>query len=173
MRFSVALASIAAVVAAIGLAGCAGCSDPAAGEGDAGVDGDGGSTCDGGLLDPVANLCWQNPRAVAGYAFQDAIDYCGDLTLGARADWVLPRRDDFVGLLGGCDDDVMDWENGYCDPCAESATCGALFGADTGWYWSSTLYDMNHAWVAHFGDGYLNRSEIGFDLYVRCVRPGP
>jgi hypothetical protein len=174
MRALTSFGPVAALVAACGAMVCAGCGGGSATpEGDAGDAGVGEPTCDGGQLDPAANLCWQHPKAAEALAMQDAIDYCDDLSLGARTDWVLPSRDDFTGLLGGCDGDVTSWHNGYCSPCADSASCGALFGADAGWYWSSTIYDPSHAWIAHFGDGYVNKSEIGFYFNVRCVRPGP
>jgi hypothetical protein len=174
MRALTSFAPVAALAVAVGVVMGSGCGgDSATDAGDAGIAGDGGPSCDGGQLDLAANLCWQHPKAPQSFAMQDAIDYCNDLSSGARTDWVLPSRDDFTGLLGGCDGDVTSWHNGYCDPCADSATCGALFGADAGWYWSSSLYDTSHAWIAHFGDGYVNTSEIGFNFNVRCVRPGP
>jgi hypothetical protein len=173
MRIMAVFRLVAALAAsALGGVGCGG-GDVAADAGDGGIDPDDGLSCDGGRLDVASELCWQHPQAPAYYAWQDAIYYCDALELAGSTDWVLPSRDDFIGLLGGCDGDVTGGENGFCSPCADGATCGELFGADGDWYWSSTAYDDGHAWLAHFDDGYLNRSDVGYAFYVRCVRPGP
>jgi hypothetical protein len=167
MRSTVALASITALAAAS--VGCGG-GDGAAGGGDAGIDTDDGLGCDGGRLDEASDLCWQHPLAPAYYAWSDAVAYCDALDAGGHDDWALPTRDELMGLLGGCDAAIAGGGNGYCAACAESDACRALFGADGEWYWSATPYDAGSAWLAHFDDGYLNRSDTGYAFYVRCVR---
>jgi hypothetical protein len=127
--------------------------------------------CAGGRLDLVTNLCWQDPMA-AEMTWQDAVDYCDGLDTAGHTDWVLPSRDDFVTLLGACDADVSSGGTGYCDSCAASDSCGALFGSDAGWYWSSSPAETDYAWVAFFDSGYVVGYLATLDFNVRCVHPG-
>ncbi|MFO8073093.1 MAG: hypothetical protein R6V85_14575 [Polyangia bacterium] len=94
--------------------------------------------CAGGRLDPATGLCWQNPPLDESEYFwpQD----CLDLELGGHDDWYIPTRQDFVELLGGCDQGVLSGNYGYCNSCAQSETCSALFGDDQGYYWAATYY---------------------------------
>lgn len=126
--------------------------------------------CEGGRFDAATGLCWQNPAAPGQYPWLEAIDYCNGLELAGHGDWILPSRGDFLDLLGGCDDDALGGNAGYCDPCAESEKCTALFGEDLSMYFSSTPYDADNSWTAYFSTG-----EVGHDLatagyWVRCVR---
>ena len=128
--------------------------------------------CAGGRYDQSTGLCWQHPRS-ENYEWQAAIDYCDDLDLAGHTDWHLPSRDDFIELLGDCDSDVAGGGSGFCNLCEESGTCSALFGSDTDWYWSSSSYDSNSAWVAYFSSGGVNVLIVINDRDVRCVRSGP
>ncbi len=142
---------------------------------DSDTDTDSGSDtldCEGGRYDQSTGLCWQNPRASGTYKWQGAIDYCDDLDLAGHTDWHLPSRDDFIELLGDCDSDVAGGGSGFCNLCEESGTCSALFGSDTDWYWSSSSYDSNSAWVAYFSSGGVNVLIVINDRDVRCVRSG-
>lgn len=130
--------------------------------------------CDGGRYDESTGLCWQHPRTIDDYAWQAAIDYCDGLDFGGHTDWVLPTRQDFVDLFGGCDDNVLDGYNGWCNPCPESETCSALFGADTDWYWSSSSSSItDNAWYVNFVSGIVNPGPKELLNFVRCVRAGP
>ena len=165
------------LLALAALAGCGG------GDGnndiDSGTDGDTEavvSDCDGGRYDEATGLCWQHPKASETYEWQEAIDYCDGLDLGGHTDWVLPTRQNFIDMLGGCDSAVLGEGNGYCNTCAASATCSALFGADTDLYWSSSSYNSpigGDAWGVNFDGGNLYDTDKVVTLYVRCVRSGP
>ena len=136
--------------------------------------GDGGDApCAGGQLDEAGGLCWQDPPADGSFEWQAGIDACDALVLGDRDDWRLPTRDELASLLGGCDDQVLAGEAGYCAPCADSARCAAMLGDDGGWYWSSTPRDSNYAWGAGFADGRIGYDYADEVLDVRCVRPAP
>jgi len=76
-------------------------------------------------------------------------------------------------MLGGCDGNVLGGNNGYCNTCAASATCSALFGADIDWYWSSSLYFSAAAWVVVFDNGAVGTDFFASEHSVRCVRSGP
>lgn len=129
--------------------------------------------CEGGRLDPTTDLCWQHPKASGAYEWQKAMDYCDDLDLAGHTDWYLPSRDDLIGLLGGCDSNVMNEEFGYCDSCEEGETCSALFDSDGDWHWSSSTYGSYRAWRIGFRFGYVDYYNVSSGKYVRCVRPGP
>jgi hypothetical protein len=129
--------------------------------------------CAGGRYDETTGLCWQHPAAGETYAWQAAIDYCDELDLGGHTDWVLPGRDDFIALLGGCDSDVTSGGSGNCSSCEASTTCGALIGADSEWYWAATEFDSLSAWRFDFEYGFVYHGSNESPGGVRCVRPGP
>jgi len=128
--------------------------------------------CAGGRFDASTGLCWQDP-SVCCYDWQEAIDYCEGLDLAGHTDWTLPSRQDFIDLLGGCDSGVLGGSSGYCNSCAESETCGELFGSDGEWCWSSSPYDSYRAWRVGFGYGRVSYDVVSRGRDVRCVRPGP
>lgn len=151
------------------------------GDSDSDADSDKGDSS-GCVLDTDANLCWQEPKSDDRYPWYEAIDYCNDLDLGGSADSVLPTRQDFIDMLGGCDSSVLSGSDGYCNSCAESTTCTALFGTDNDDYWSSSPYEIGsgQGWFVDFyqghvygwvGDGPDNDVPIGH--FIRCVRSGP
>jgi hypothetical protein len=128
--------------------------------------------CEGGRLDPSTNLCWQHPKAGGFYTWYQAKSYCYELDLAGHSDWILPSRDDFIDLLGGCDSDVMSGIWGNCNSCAESEACGAMFGSDTDRHWSSspsTQFD-SCAWYVNFDNGYVDDGDVDSGRGVRCVR---
>lgn len=130
--------------------------------------------CDGGRYDEAHNLCWQHPKASGTYGWQPAIDYCEALDLGGHTDWVLPTRQEFVDMLGGCDADVLSGSEGYCDSCEGSATCSVLFGEDVYWHWSSSYADLeSYAWSVHFFNGDVADIAKNSAHNARCVRGGP
>ncbi|MDD5308553.1 MAG: DUF1566 domain-containing protein [Deltaproteobacteria bacterium] len=128
--------------------------------------------CDGGRYDSATGLCWQN-RSIGSYEWQEAIDYCDGLDLGGHTDWYLPSRDDFIELLGGCQSEVIGGGTGYCDTCAASATCSALFDMDVDWYWSSSSVNASYAWFVNFNFGSVRYYYKTENTYARCVRSGP
>jgi hypothetical protein len=128
--------------------------------------------CAGGRYDSVRDLCWQYPPPDETLDWENAVDYCDDLDLAGHTDWTLPGRQDFVDLLGGCDDDVLGGNAGYCDSCADSSTCSSLFGPDEDWYWSSSPVGGASAWFAYFFNGYVEWLLIDNEGSTRCVHPG-
>jgi Protein of unknown function (DUF1566) len=131
--------------------------------------------CAGGRYDSTHDLCWQNPQAPGTYTWQDAMDYCDDLDLAGHSNWYLPRRQDFLSLLGVCFSDVLEGGAGHCVSCAESVTCTALFGPCDGKYWSSSpspsFQNNDCAWLVHFDIGYVSSSYLTNEtVSVRCIR---
>jgi hypothetical protein len=139
-------------------------------------DGDSDIDCSEGKYDVSTGLCWQHPSVPDVlfdplYEWREAIDYCDGVTLGGVGGWQLPSRDDFIDLLGGCDSDVLDGDEGYCNSCAESETCTVLFESDGGGYWSSSPVNDEVAWYVGFNDGHVAKVHISNVSDVRCVRP--
>jgi hypothetical protein len=130
--------------------------------------------CDGGRLDPNTGLCWQHPIPSKVGDQSEAISYCDDLDLAGQEDWVLPSRDDFVNLLGDCDEMVMSGIPGFCNPCAQSEACNAAFGPDQETYYSSSFEEeqADYVWMANLEAGHLGLHDPADYLLVsvRCVR---
>jgi formylglycine-generating enzyme required for sulfatase activity len=82
----------------------------------------------------------------------------------------LPTRREFIDLLGDCDSDVRNDAYGYCKKCSESRKCSKMFTSDTNWYWSSSEYNDENAWVADFNTGQLDKFRVVLISSVRCVR---
>jgi hypothetical protein len=137
--------------------------------------------CDGGRLDPNTGLCWQDPVPDCGDCdayYLYGIEYCDGLELAGHDDWFLPGLEDFMDLLGGCDDPDEWGEIDYCNPCEDSPACNAAFPGDQRWYWTSTEADVTgeFAWMVKFESGQLGISDgSGMNppstpMHVRCVR---
>ena len=139
---------------------------------------------------------WQNGSQVGAdwYTWQDAKDYCANLSWGGYSGWRLPDIDELRSLIRGCNGTetggacgVMDGcLNGGCwnDPCSG---CDYLAGPGSGgaywppeisganyWYWSSSAVadDANLAWNIDFDYGHVYGYGV-HSLYdgARCVRP--
>ncbi len=81
----------------------------------------------------------------------------------------LPSREEFVFLLDRCDSLVKKGGSGKCKSCAKSKKCRSLFGADSGWYWTSTSF-THSAWYVFFGNGNVFSFAKDRKDIVRCVR---
>lgn len=82
----------------------------------------------------------------------------------------LPTRQEYLDLLGGCDDDAVKGNRlGKCRTCQKSPVCSLMFGQDSFWYWSIQQGTPN-AWGINFKKGRINDDIEGHESYVRCVR---
>ena len=140
--------------------------------------------------DPTSGLTWQNVPA-GPMTWQDAVNYCNGLSLAGHNDWYLPRIQELISLIRGCDQSGC----GISDPgcldlsCADGcSTCSYLAGPGSGgcywdpalegpcdWYWSSSsyAYDTSCAWLVYFHSGRVSYYDKTYAIYVRCVRLGP
>lgn len=116
------------------------------------------------ITDTVTGLEWQKATASGAYTWQDALDYCEDLTLPGKSDWRLPDKNELRSLV---------------DYSRNSPAIDIVFFPDTQSlpYWSSTtLVDhTNLAWVVDFDTGIDYPGLIGgksSSFYVRAVRGG-
>jgi len=111
------------------------------------------------VTDNDTGLQWQDNKSVTK-TWQEAIDYCENLTLGSYEDWRLPNMNELTSLV---DDSKfipsIDTVFQYTAP---------------NHYWSSTTYaDLsNLAWIVTFGYGYQSYRSKSGSYYVRCVRAG-
>jgi len=83
----------------------------------------------------------------------------------------VPTAEEFSVLLeetGGVGSGGKD-----CDGDDGPTMCTGMFGSDSGWYWSSSLYGVHSAWYAEFFNGYVGHNYVYNGGYVRCVRTGP
>ena len=129
--------------------------------------------CPGGRYDVENDLCWQHPGSEENYLWSDAVSYCSALDLGGYTDWYLPVKQEFLNMLGDCDDDVLIVGSGYCAPCGESPNCTAMFGGYGSWYWTSSMpSDTSQAYRVIFATGNISYSDKTDVFYVRCVRDG-
>jgi hypothetical protein len=121
---------------------------------------------DEAVLDKETGLTWaRNANLDGTKSWQDAINYCANLTISDRKGWRLPTREELASLL-----DI-------------SQTIPALpIGYDifsnvqsNYYYWSSTEYegDSSKAWYVYMGLGHVrNDSKNLAGTYVWPVRGG-
>ncbi len=140
-----------------------------------------------------STLVWQNPPADSTMDWDDAKDYCANLSLDGHSDWRLPTILEFRSLIRGCPGTVTGGACGVTDSCLDSSCwsesdCWSCSGGDgpadgcywpdemegsCGWYRSSSPvedYD-DSAWTVNFGNGHVSASIVNNDGgSVRCVR---
>jgi hypothetical protein len=151
--------------------------------------------CEGGLLDPTTNLCWQDPPGSKSMVWQTATTSCEDLDLGGHTDWRLPTIGELRSLIRGCAATETGGACGVTDDCLDASCSGdACYGCDSGagpsggcyWpsemagdcggFWSSSPQgdSADLVWGVSFGEGFVyedaNEQAIGS---ARCVRNGP
>jgi hypothetical protein len=123
-----------------------------------------------GQLDSGRNLCWEHPRSTDTFTWDQAVQYCDTLSLGGHVDWRLPSRQNYLDLLGNCDGEVLSGNSGYCNPCAASDACNALFSSELAWHWTGTEYDFDSRWRVNFETGKVGKVRGEFTMSIRCVR---
>lgn len=116
--------------------------------------------------DPASHLTWQYPTAVNWMGWQEAMDYCAQLTLGGGG-WHLPTISELRTLIRNCPYTETDGACGVTDSCleqyqcwGESDVCNGCEDGGCNWdpalfyegegsclppYWSSSTY-TNSAW---------------------------
>ena len=124
------------------------------------------------------NLQWSK-TAPDAMDWNNAINYCKNLSEGGHNDWRLPSIDELRTL-------IQNPETTISGKCRISEKAGKLSSedwdqedclmhsklSDTGWFWSSSVRSDNSdsAWYVNFGSGDVNDNPIGHNNDVRCVR---
>ena len=111
------------------------------------------------VIDNETGLQWQDNESVTK-TWQNAINYCEDLTLGSHNDWRLPNRNELDSLV---DDSKF---NPSMSPVFES------FASYDYWSSTTTASNSNYAWYVAFNYGYQHYGYKLSNYYVRCVRAG-
>ena len=142
--------------------------------------------------DTSSGLTWQNPPAESSIPWQEAMDYCEDLTLDGHEYWRLPTISELRSLIRGCEATQTEGPCGVKDGCLSLSCwsdlctgCSYDGGPDDGcyWpveaegpccgYWSSSSFESvgNDAWLVGFdlGDVYFFDKDWSAGN-VRCVR---
>jgi len=112
------------------------------------------------VTDNNSMLEWQDNTTAAKLKWEDAINYCENLTLNGKSDWRLPNINELFSIT---------------EHSKGSPTINSIFKNTTeGFYWSSTSYsgDSSYAWVVSFEYGSNTYYSKQKSYSVRCVRAG-
>jgi hypothetical protein len=130
-------------------------------------------------------------------ASYEAAKFCEDLTIGDYSDWYLPAKNELEVLYyflkptttanytgSGSNANAVSPEpisTNYTSGSPAQTTATGINGFRIGeanafasaYYWSSTEYVANSAWVQGFDDGLQGSFNKGGSIYVRAVRRVP
>ncbi|QAR33716.1 DUF1566 domain-containing protein [Geovibrio thiophilus] len=109
------------------------------------------------VTDAAAGLMWQDDEEAETtfLAWQDAINYCEALTLGAYSGWRLPNIRELHTII----------DYGTYSPAVYSVFENTYPSS----YWSSTGHAVTTAWRVSFDDGTADISPYTDSFYIRCV----
>jgi len=112
--------------------------------------------------DSSTGLMWQDnsDAKTIKLAWQDAVEYCQDLTIEGYSDWRLPSIKELQTLV-----DISKYN---------PAIISGLDNTASSYYWSSSVNvsDSSYAWRVSFDNGSTSYNNKTNKYYVRCVRAG-
>lgn len=124
---------------------------------------------DSTVTDPQTGLMWEAKTDDDGardkdneYTWQEALDYCSNLTLAGHSDWRLPTIKELASLA-----DLSRY-----NPAINTTYFPNTVVAFGSYYWSSSSYanDPGDAWYVYFFYGNDNYDNKPNPRYVRAVR---
>jgi len=120
---------------------------------------------DGTITDNLTGLMWtKNANLLGGYkTWQEALDYCNDLTLGGYSDWRLPNVNELESLINANEADPAAWLNTQDFTNVQASD-----------YWSSTneALSTGYAWRVVMFSGRMAAGDKSYSYYVWPVRGG-
>jgi ABC-type amino acid transport substrate-binding protein len=116
---------------------------------------------DGTVIDNNTMLMWQQEDDDTARTWDEAQNYCDNLSLGGYNDWRLPNPKELQSIVS----------YGRYTP---TIVTEVFFNTDSTDYWSSTAHadSTSDAWYLYFYDGYVGSHSKDNSSYVRCVRGG-
>ena len=112
------------------------------------------------VTDTKTGLMWQDntDAKTVEINWQEAIDYCENLSLAGYSDWRLPNYNELESIVD------YDRRDPAIDPTFQNVVSNG--------YWSSTTVasDTDNAWLVYFYYGLDYWDVKSYTLYVRCVR---
>ena len=115
------------------------------------------STVNGNVIvtDTQTGLIWQKTYQ-SGKTWQQALDYCENLTYAGYSDWRLPDKNELAALVTYA---IYDPASSFPNMPSQS-------------FWSSSTLVSNtsNAWHVYFGNGGVGSGSKTNTMYVRCVR---
>jgi len=117
---------------------------------------------DGTISDTSTGLMWQQATAPGTYIWEEALEYCEDLSLANYDNWRLPNRNELQSLV----------DYSQYDPSIDTTFFTMVSSSYS--YWSSTtiVKDLYSAWIVDFYFGDVVHSEKTSSGHVRAVRAG-
>jgi len=114
------------------------------------------------LRDNITGLEWQRVDDGIERTWEEAWEYCADLSLGSHDDWRLPTITELISIV---DYGATAWP--YIDQIAFPNTSYN--------YWSATTdaNDGDEAWYVLFFNGNYHNLTKDTEFYVRCVAVKP
>ncbi len=123
-----------------------------------------GNLSDHLILDKETGLVWARNANLPDriMTWQDAIDYCRDLTLGNRKGWRLPTVEELSSLA----------DPSQSNPALPSGH--PFVNVQTYHYWSSTTYESrkDYAWYMNMDSGHVRYNPKSYNYHVWPVRGG-
>jgi len=128
----------------------------------------------------INGLMYQKHQFEKEYTWEEAKDYCSNLTLAGYNDWRLPTIDELEKVVTDCGGIAVKFQDNYEQLWGKNRAntsyqkCYKSKGFSSYYYWSSTTsVDYSSvAWIVGFSNGYVYSYVKGTSNYVRCVRAG-
>jgi len=115
------------------------------------------------VTDHTTGLMWQDNEKDGGVSlpWEEAKEYCENLSLGGYEDWRLPTIGELVNL------ENFAYEEGW-----RYSLPRVFHNVDSWKFWSEnlSLYSDKQAWVVCYGQGFARVYSVSEKFHARCVR---